>query len=59
MLETKGNDRRNPDSMAKIHLGSAWANVCGPNYRYFMVFESEPLEGAYTINRFLEILKQL
>lgn len=59
LLETKGNDRRNPDSMSKIQLGSAWSSACGLNYRYFMVFESEPLEGAYTINRFLEILKLL
>lgn len=59
MLETKGDDRKNPDSMAKLKLGKVWANSAGNNYRYFMVFDNNPMEGAVTVNKFIEILSQL
>ncbi|MDE6538277.1 MAG: DEAD/DEAH box helicase family protein [Muribaculaceae bacterium] len=59
MLETKGDDRKNPDSMAKLNLGKAWANRAGNNYRYFMVFDNNPMEGALSVNKFLETLSHL
>lgn len=59
MIETKGEHLKNPDSGRKIKLGRYWANSAGSDYRYFMVFEKEPLDGAYTLNSFIEIMKQL
>lgn len=59
MLETKGDDRKNPDSMTKLNLGKAWANRAGNNYRYFMVFDNNPMEGALSVNKFIEILSRL
>lgn len=59
MLETKGDDRKNPDSMDKLKLGKAWANACGNNYRYFMVFDNNPMEGALSVNKFIETLSLL
>ncbi|MDE5789687.1 MAG: DEAD/DEAH box helicase family protein [Muribaculaceae bacterium] len=59
MLETKGDDRKNPDSMAKLNLGKAWANRAGNNYRYFMVFDNNPMEGALSVNKFIETLSRL
>jgi type III restriction enzyme len=56
-LETKGEDRKNPDSMRKIQLGKAWANVAGNDYAYFMVFEHEAMEGAYTLDTVKNLIK--
>ena len=61
LAETKGAHLKNDDSKQKLALGAAWAKAAGPQYRYFMVFKDEdtPLEGAVTMSRFLEILKEL
>lgn len=59
MLETKGDDRKNPDSTAKLNLGKAWANKAGNLYRYFMVFDHNPMEGALSVNKFIETLSRL
>jgi len=59
IIETKGDDRDNSDSIEKLKLGQTWANKCGSNFRYFMVFENEKLEGAKTINEMIDILKEL
>lgn len=61
LAETKGVHLKNDDSRAKVALGAAWAKTAGSQYRYFMVFRDgeEPLEGAVTMSRFLEILKEL
>lgn len=56
-LETKGEDRKNPDSMRKIQLGKAWANAAGNHYAYFMVFEHEAMEGAYTLDTVKNLIK--
>ena len=61
LLETKGGDRKNEDSRIKIDLGRAWAQLAGPAYRYYMVFEDNvtPLDGAYTVTDFLNVLEKL
>lgn len=59
MLETKGDDRQNPDSAAKLKLGKTWASTAGPKYRYFMVFDNKPLPGAHSLNDFIALLSQL
>lgn len=59
LVETKGDDRDNSDSRNKIELGTYWANKAGDDYRYFMVFDKIQFDGAYTINDFIDILKEL
>lgn len=50
LIETKGDDRDNSDSVRKLELGQTWANAAGENFRYYMVFDNNPLTGAITIN---------
>ena len=59
MIETKGDDRDNSDSRAKLKLGQKWADLSGKQYRYFMVFDDNPIEGAYTVADFAEMLKNM
>jgi type III restriction enzyme len=59
LLETKGDDRDNTDSRLKLELGSAWANKAGDKYRYFMVFDNTRIDGAYTKESFLDIIREL
>lgn len=57
LVESKGDDRDNGDSKTKLKLGKAWASNAGNAYRYFMVFDKNPIEGAFTIADFAEMLK--
>ncbi len=59
MIETKGDDRDNSDSKRKLKLGRSWQAQCGTNYRYFMVFDNIELEQAYTVDGFVDIMKDL
>ena len=59
MIETKGDDRDNGDSKRKLKLGRHWATQSGGNYRYFMVFDHISLEGAYTVDGFIDVMKNL
>ncbi len=59
LVESKGDYLNNADSKDKIKLCNRWANMAGSNYKYFMVFDKEPLEGAYSLDEFLEIYKSL
>lgn len=59
MIETKGDDRDNSDSKRKLKLGRSWQSQCGGNYRYFMVFDNVELEQAYTVDGFMDIMKEL
>lgn len=59
MLETKGDDRRSPESMARLKVGKAWAQLAGNKYRYYMVFDTKSMEGAYSLNQFIDILSQI
>ena len=47
--------------MAKLELGRQWQAAAGPEYRYFMVFQKREfgLDGAYTVEQFAEVLKEL
>lgn len=56
LLETKGDDRDNSDSRAKVELGRTWANKAGEQYRYFMVFDKQQMEGAVTVKELLQRL---
>jgi type III restriction enzyme len=46
VVETKGDDRDNSDSEKKLLLGKKWEAKAGEGYRYMMVFENNPIEGA-------------
>jgi len=59
LVETKGDDRDNSDSKKKLKLGRHWAAQSGVGYRYFMVFDNVELEQAYTVDGFIEIMKDL
>lgn len=53
-IETKGEMLKNDDSRDKLSLGNMWANAAGDGYRYFMVFENNPLDGpgSYALKEF-------
>ncbi len=59
LLETKGDDRDNTDTATKIELGRKWKEHAGDNYRYLMVFDQNPMVGAYTREKALDVLRQL
>ncbi len=56
LLETKGDHL---DAEAKIRLGSLWAGKAGNNYRYFMVYERRTVDGAYKLEDFINIIKDI
>lgn len=61
LIEYKGDDRDNSDSERKLKLGRQWQAQCGNNYRYFMVFKNREfgIDGAYTLDKFVEIMREL
>lgn len=61
LVETKGDDRDNSDSKAKLRLGRKWQELSGSGYRYFMVFDENDtgFEGAYKFSTFMDIMKRL
>lgn len=57
VIETKGEHLGNADSKDKLELGRKWADKAGEKYNYFMVYDTNaPEPGAYTFNKFIEIL---
>ncbi len=56
ILETKGDHL---DAEQKIDLGNVWANKAGNNYRYFMVYEKRIVNGAYKLEDFLNIIRNV
>ena len=61
LIEYKGDDRDNSNSKRKLNLGRKWQAQSGQNYRYFMVFKNRDfgIDGAYTLDQFVEIMKEL
>jgi type III restriction enzyme len=59
IIETKGDDRDNSDSAAKCRLGNKWAELAGKEYLYFMVFDKKSVDGAYTVDKAKELIRQL
>lgn len=59
IVETKGDDRDNSDSIRKLALGKTWANKAGNNYRYFMVFDKVNLPNAVTVAELINRLKNI
>jgi type III restriction enzyme len=58
-LETKGDDRDNTDSELKLKLGKLWEASAGRDFRYMMVFEHNPIDGAERLADALKKLLQL
>lgn len=58
-LETKGDDRDNSDSELKLKLGKLWESKAGRDYRYMMVFENKPIDGAERLTDALKKIGQL
>ncbi|MEI9943620.1 MAG: DEAD/DEAH box helicase family protein [Chitinophagaceae bacterium] len=56
LLETKGDHL---DAEQKITLGNLWEKKAGNNYRYFMVYERRTVDGAYKLEDFLNIIKDI
>ncbi len=56
LLETKGDHL---DAEPKIRLGRLWVNKAGNNYRYFMVYERRTVDGAYNLEDFLNIIRDI
>ncbi|SHL33141.1 DEAD/DEAH box helicase [Flavobacterium xanthum] len=59
VVETKGSDRDNSDSAAKLRLGKAWSTASGSNYTYMMVFDKNAIEGAYNLEKAISLLEQM
>lgn len=58
-LETKGDDRDNSDSELKLKLGKLWEAKVGRDFRYMMVFENNPIDGAERLADALAKIRQL
>ena len=58
-LETKGDDRDNSDSEQKLKLGKQWETKAGRDYRYMMVFDNNPVDGAERLSDALAKIRQL
>lgn len=60
LLETKGDHLDGSDSEAKVRLGGMWSNKAGSTqYKYFMVYEKRGVDGAYKLEDFLNIIKDI
>lgn len=61
LVETKGDYLDNTDSKIKAELGAKWNQLTRREFRYFLVFESKQpsYQGAYSYDRFMEIIKKL
>ncbi|MBO6310613.1 MAG: DEAD/DEAH box helicase family protein [Oribacterium sp.] len=59
LVEAKGDDRDNGDSRTKLKLGQTWAAQTGRKFKYFMTFDQNSIEGAYNLEDFAEVLRDL
>ena len=59
LLETKGDDRDNPDSASKRRLGNKWADLSGKQFHYFMVYDKISPDDAYNRTKAKELIAKL
>ena len=60
LVETKGDDRDNSDSKQKLELGKIWESKAGSDsFGYFMVFDSNPIDNALSLDNFMVRIKEL
>lgn len=56
VLETKGDHL---DAEEKIRLGQSWEAKAGNEFKYFMVYKDRKVDGAYTMEKFLELMRAM
>lgn len=56
LIETKGDHLDGTDSEAKCRLGLEWERQAGDNFAYFMIYDKQGVDGAYSINRAKELI---
>lgn len=59
LIETKGDDRDNSDSMAKCRLGNKWEELAGGRFKYFMVFDKKHIDGAFDTDKARRLIREL
>ncbi|MDZ7923883.1 MAG: hypothetical protein U5M23_07425 [Marinagarivorans sp.] len=59
LIETKGEHLKNDDSDTKVELGKLWQDCVGRKFRYIMVFEQTPLDGAVSWQDATEMLNAI
>lgn len=59
LIETKGDYLDGSDSEAKCRLGMEWERHAGQDFAYFMIFEDQAIEGAYTLEKAKELIKEM
>ncbi|MFM2375678.1 MAG: hypothetical protein RLZZ165_775 [Bacteroidota bacterium] len=59
LLETKGEHLSNPENQSKCHLGNKWQELAGDRFKYFMVFERNPIDGAWTVEEAKRLIGML
>ena len=58
-IKKQGDDRDKSYSAAKCRLGNNWSELAGKDFLYFMVFDKKAIDGAYTVDKAKELIKQL
>ncbi|MES2703812.1 MAG: DEAD/DEAH box helicase family protein [Bacteroidota bacterium] len=56
ILETKGDHL---DAEQKIRLGELWVRKAGNDFKYFMVYERRAVNGAYRLDEFLNLIREM
>ena len=60
VVETKGSDRDNSDSSAKLRLGKAWEkSTNSTKYKYMMVFDKNAIDGAYNLEEAILLISKM
>lgn len=59
LIETKGEHLQNDDSDTKVELGKQWERCAGRNFRYIMVFDQVPVDGAVNWQDATDILSRV
>jgi type III restriction enzyme len=59
VIETKGEHLQNDDSDAKVELGKLWQECAGRDYRYIMVFDQTPIDGAVNWQDGIDMLSRV
>lgn len=59
IVESKGDNLDNSDSMRKLRLAQLWTSKAGNDYRYFMVFDTKPIENAHRLEEALKLIAQM
>ena len=60
LVETKWDDRDNWDSKDKLELWNLWSQCSWQkDFQYYLIFNDNKIDGSYTVNEFLDLLKDL